>query len=319
MLLGAWGSCGACAADIDGDTIVGPSDLAVILSRWSSACVSLEWATVLANDPDPAVVTDAALRQAIATTGLPWRVRDNASQIEMLLVPPGTFEMGCSASLLSPCASDGREGPVHTVTISRAYYLGRYEVTQSQWQAVVGSNYSFFQGWQYPNSANRPVEIVSWNEIQGFLSQTGLRLPTEAEWERAYRAGTTTAFHAIPGHPQGTNDDALVGNLAWFGGNAGPYGSPTFGTKVVGQKAANGLGLHDMAGNVDEFVSDWFAPSYGGAGPVIDPTGPATGTARVLRGGSWSSSSGGLRASGRGSYAPTMSTYYFGFRAARNP
>jgi formylglycine-generating enzyme required for sulfatase activity len=147
---------------------------------------------------------------AIIVTGLPWRVRDNASNIEMLLVPPGTFTMGCSASSSHACFPD--ESPLHQVTLS-AFYMGRYEVTQAQWLTEMGSNPSNFQGASYPDAASRPVEMVSWNMIQPFCTQNSLRLPTEAEREYAYRAGTTTAFHSMGPFPNGTNDDTMVGNI----------------------------------------------------------------------------------------------------------
>jgi formylglycine-generating enzyme required for sulfatase activity len=262
------------------------------------------------------VVTDTNLRNAIIATGLAWRVRDNASQIEMLLVPPGTFQMGCSPSNQYGCFSN--ESPVHTVTLTCPFYIGRYEVTQAQWLAKMGSNPSFFKN--FADSPNRPVETVSWNTIQGFLSATGLRLLTEAEWEYAYRAGTTTAFHSGPGFPNGTNNDTLVGNIAWFPGNNGPCCSgPTYGTKAVGGKAANALGLHDMSGNVWEWVNDWYSASYYASSPSTNPPGPATGTYRVRRGGSWVSASLSLRSSYRDDYTPGNTNNNNGFRVARAP
>jgi formylglycine-generating enzyme required for sulfatase activity len=270
------------------------------------------WATILQESPDPKVVTDDDLRGAIVATGLPWRVRDNASQIEMLLVPPGTFIMGCSPSLQFGCG--GVENPVHQVTLTQPFYLGRYEVTQAQWTAVMGSNPSWFQSpsAQVPADQvpNRPVESVSWNTIQGFNAATGLRLPTEAEWEYACRAGTTTAFN-LP--PNGTNDDGPLGQLAWFNANAGGQ------TRPVGQKLPNALGLHDMHGNVWEWVQDWYGGSYYSQSPGIDPPGPISGSQRVLRGGSWFGSSGNCRASSRIGVAPGSDDVSIGFRAARTP
>jgi formylglycine-generating enzyme required for sulfatase activity len=258
------------------------------------------------------VVTNATLRNAIIATGLPWRVRDNASQIEMLLVPPGTFMMGCSPSLQFGCSSN--ENPVHQVTLTQPFYLGRYEVTQAQWTAVMGSNPSSFQSpsAQVPADQvpNRPVELVSWNMIQSFNAATGLRLPTEAEWEYACRAGTTTAFNRPP---NGTNDDGLLGQLAWFNANAGSQ------TRPVGQKLPNALGLHDMHGNVWEWVQDWYGASYYSQSPGIDPPGPISGTVRVLRGGSWTFNALDCRASHRGGNAPGGGNGAFGFRAARTP
>jgi formylglycine-generating enzyme required for sulfatase activity len=279
------------------------------------------WATLIEAQPDPAVVWDADLRAAITATGLAWRVKDTATQMEMLLIPPGSFDMGCvTGSVQYPCYSG--ELPVHTVTLTNAYYLGRYEVTQAQWQARMGSNPSYFQS---PSSEvpvdqvpNRPVERVSWNMIAGaggFMAQTGMRLPTEAEWEYAYRAGSTTAFHGFTGYPNGTNNDTLVGNIAWWGsccvGNSGGYTHP------VGHKLGNGFGLHDMAGNVWEWVNDWYG-SYS-AGAQTDPTGPATGSYRVFRGGGWYSTAN-LRASARYYlFTPDNPNLNVGCRAARSP
>jgi formylglycine-generating enzyme required for sulfatase activity len=271
------------------------------------------WATVIAGAPDPAVVYDAELRAAILATGWAWKVRDNGTGIEMLLIPPGTYDMGCSASNLYGCSS--AENPVHPVTITQPFYMSRTEVTQAQWTAVMGLNPSFFQSAsaQVPAAEvpNRPVETVSWNTIQGFLSATGMRLPTEAEWEYAYRAATTTAFHGWAGQPAGTNDDNLVGNIAWYSSNAGSQ------TRPVGGRAANGFGLHDMSGNVFEWVSDW-AGAYSGKSQ-IDPTGPTDGSARLLRGGSPMDLDSYLRSSSR--YFTSVDSTFFdtGFRVVRNP
>ena len=229
----------------------------------------------------------------------------------MLLVPGGTFMMGCSPGD-AECGSDESESPTHQVTLTQAFYMGRYEVTQAQWTAKMGNNPSYFQGTSNPDAANRPVERVSWDMIASgstsFMSLTGLRLPTEAEWEYAYRAATTTAFHGFPGYTSGTNEDYQLGNIAWYQGG---------GTRPVGGKFANGLGLHDMAGNVFEWCQDWFG-LYSSAS-VTNPTGPATGTTRLLRGGNWSYYSDICRASKRASYTPDFIYFFFGFRVVRNP
>ena len=275
------------------------------------------WYTVLEQNPNPAVVTNVTLRNAITATGYPWRVRDNGTQIEMVLAPGGTFTMGCTASNAYACSAN--ENPTHSVTITNAFYMGRYEVTQAQWLAKMGSNPSFFQPPGYTADTNRPVEKVSWTTIQGFLTATGMQLPTEAQWEYACRAGTTTAFHGFTGYLSGTNDDTLVGNIAWYDGNNGVFGSPTYGTKPVGGKAANGLGLHDMSGNVYEWCSDWYGSTYYASSPLTNPTGPATGTSRVLRGGSWSFDALSVRSSYRASGTPGYTTSGLGFRVARDP
>jgi len=315
-LLASWGSADP-FADLDGNQLVNGADLGTLLANWGATpfgavCAGTPaWATLLEYFPDPAVVTNPTLRAAIISSGRPWRVRDTATQMEMLLVPPGTFTMGCTASNQYGCYSD--ENPTHSVTLTQAFYLGRYEVTQGQWVATMGSNPSYFQGQS--DSASRPVEQVSWNTIQGFLSATGMRLPSEAEWEYAYRAGTTTAFHSMPGYPNGTNDDNQAGTIAWY-----YYNTCTVdgcGTRAVGGKAANALGLHDMAGNVWEWVNDWYEGYSSGA--QTNPLGPVSGNYRVLRGGSWSDSSNYVRSSYRNYSAPGVTYDNVGFRVARAP
>ena len=311
QLLVDWGPCANCPGDIDGDGAVTGNDLGQVLTGWGPCPPPvLPWATVIEHDVDPAVVTDAAFRERMIATGLPWRIRDIASNIEMLLVPAGTFTMGCSASTAYTCDSD--ETPTHQVTLTNAFYMGKTEVTQAQWTAKIGSNPSSFSG--YSDSPSRPVERVSWNMIASgstsFMSLTGLRLPTEAEWEYAYRAGTTTAFHSYPAQPNGFNDDTLLGNIAWNNSNSGSQ------THAVGGKFANGLGLHDMAGNVWEWCQDWYGPYPSGS--VTNPTGPTTGTYRLLRGGSWGYSSNFCRASDR-RVTPGDVYYTVGFRVVRTP
>ena len=263
------------------------------------------WATVIEFAPNPAVVTDATMRAAITATGLAWRVRDTATQMEMLLVPPGMFTMGCTASNQYGC--NNNENPTHSVTLTQAFYMGRYEVTQSQWFARMGSNPSYFQGANYPDAANRPVERVSWNTIQVYLSVTGMRLPSEAEWEYACRAGTTTAFN------NGSSDDASVGTIAWYLSNS------DIQTHVVGGKAANALGLFDMSGNVWEWVNDWYDGTYYSVSPSTNPLGPVSGSSRVLRGGSWDTNANYVRSSYRAYGAPVGAGLNFGVRVARNP
>jgi formylglycine-generating enzyme required for sulfatase activity len=320
FLLSVWGTSDP-FGDLSGDGSVGGADLAILLSNWgetpyaSGNCVTLAWATTLEYLPDPSIVTSATLRNAITATGYPWRVRDNGTNIEMVLIPPGTFDMGCiQGSNSYGCYS--WEQPVHSVTLTNAYYIGRYEVTQAQWQAKMGSNPSYFRESNgFPNSANRPVEQVSWNTIQGFLSATGLRLPTEAEWEYACRAGTTTPFHSGPGFPDGTTDDNLVSQIAWYcqgcGGDSGNQ------THAVGGKAANALGVHDMLGNVWEWCNDWYG-DYSSAAQT-NPAGSASGSLRVLRGGSWDGDTNVVRSSYRNLNAPGGTLSSIGFRVARAP
>ncbi len=317
LVLAAWSSDGSDqpGSDLNQDGIVNGADLAYVLGAWGPCITTPAWATLIEAFPDPAVVTDPALRAAISATGLAWRVKDSATQIEFVLIPPGSFQMGCSASQQSGCTSD--ESPIHTVTLTNAFYMGRYEVTQAQWLARMGSNPSFYQNasTQVPAAQvhNRPVEQVSWDMIQGFLTQTGMRLPTEAEWEYAYRAGTTTAFHGFTGYLSGTNDDNLLGNIAWFNVNSNSQ------TRPVGGKLGNGYGLHDMSGNVREWVNDWYSSSYYSSSPQNNPPGPTTGSFRVFRGGSWVDLSINCRASFRNAVFPNFANSSFGFRAARTP
>jgi len=315
LVLGDWGPCKGCQGDVTNNGVVDGIDLAFVLTLWGGACSPVPWATVLEQLPDPAVVYDADLRTRIMATGLPWRVRDNGTNIELVLIPPGTFNMGCSASNAYSCPSN--ESPVHSVTLTSGFYMGRYEVTQAQWQARMGSNPSYFISASAQVSAsevpNRPVEQVSWETIQSFLSAAGMRLPTEAEWEYAYRAGTSTAFHGFIGYPHGTNDDTSVENIAWLTSNSSSQ------TRPVGGKAANGYGVHDLSGNVYEWVSDWFGSSYYAASPSTNPEGPSSGYTRGLRGGNFASPSGDLRSSIRGHTSSFTTSPGLGFRVARNP
>jgi formylglycine-generating enzyme required for sulfatase activity len=326
VLLFAWGpAVPQSPADLDGDGQVGGADLGLLLFGWGACPVfTPPWATLVEAQPDPAVVTDPALRAAIAATGLAWRVRDTHTQIEMLLVPPGTFQMGCIMGSVRTPECPTWERPVHQVTLTNAFYLGRYEVTQAQWQARMGSNPSFFKNasTQVPAAQvpNRPVEQVTWTAIQGYLGATGMRLPTEAEWEYACRAGTQTPFY------NGSTDDNTVGDLAWYGeccpinGNIYP-GNSNRQTHPVGGKAANAFGFHDMHGNVGEWVNDWYVIGYS-ANAQTDPTGPASGSPypwRVLRGGGWDSGTYGVFSSARGGGSPSDTNNIIGFRVARTP
>jgi formylglycine-generating enzyme required for sulfatase activity len=300
-LLGNWGEPGN--GDFNGDGTVDGGDLGVMLGAWGACPVTVPaWAMLVEAQPGPAVVTDPALRAAIAATGLAWRVLDTGTQVEMMLIPPGTFQMGCiMGSNQYGCGA--AEFPVHKVTLTDALYLGRYEVTQAQWVATMGSNPSYFQGAS--DSASRPVERVSWTTVQGYLSATGMRLPTEAEWEYACRAGTQTPFY------NGSTGDDTLGDLAWYVSNA------AFPAHVVGGKSANGFGLHDMLGNVWEWVSDWYGTYPSSA--QTNPTGPASATNRVVRGSSWNSGANAVRSSYRLGGAPGAGYSDLGFRVARNP
>ncbi|MFM7134763.1 MAG: formylglycine-generating enzyme family protein, partial [Planctomycetota bacterium] len=288
--------------DLNGDAVVNSSDLAALLASWGSCIALPSWALPIEGSPDPAVVTDPSLRAAIAATGLAWRVRERASGVEMLLVPPGAFTMGASPgdALASP-----QEHPAHAVAFPQAYYLGRYEVTQLEFKRVTGFNPSYFTGPGESAPADRPVETVHLAAVGAFLNATGLRLPTEAEWERACRAGTTGANYGVDGQP--------LESIAWYAPNSG------FVTRGVGLKAANPLGFHDMLGNVWEWCGDWYDGAYYQYSPEVDPQGPSTGTFRVIRGGSWYAPLQNTRVSFRGAVWPGGMFGDVGFRVARDP
>lgn len=319
VVLAGWGACAsgsACSGDINDDGLVNGTDLTALLAGWGPCVAVPAWATLIQAYPDPAVVHDATLRAAIAATGLAWRVRDTATQIEFLLIPPGAFQRGCSPTTGGSCDAD--EYPVRNIELTQPFYMGRYEVTQGQWTAAMGSNPSYFQGSGFPDAALHPVERVSWNLIQQFLASTGLRLPTEAEWEFACRAGTTTAFHGFSGFPAGTNEESLLGSIAWWGGG-GQDGNSQQRTHPIGLRLANGFGLHDMNGNVWEWVSDWYSATYYQSAPAQNPSGPPTGTEKIRRGGGWATMASSCRASNRSVDRPDEDSFDDGFRVARNP
>ena len=275
--------------------VITPNSSATAIGAFTYSS-GLAWATVLEWIPNPAVVTDANLRAAITATNLPWRVLDNGTNIEMLLVPGGTFMMGCSTGD-TECLSD--ESPTHQVTLTNAFYMGKTEVTQAQWQATMGSNPSYFQGQS--DSPSRPVEQVSWNMIQGFNTVTSLRLPTEAEWEFACRAGTTTARYGV------------LNDIAWYNGNAGGT------THAVATKLPNALGLYDAIGNVREWCQDWYGSTYYATSPSVDPIGPSGSTFHVIRNASYLRAGGEARSSSRSYNYPSVGVKDDGFRVARNP
>jgi formylglycine-generating enzyme required for sulfatase activity len=234
----------------------------------------------------------------------------NGLSMEMVPVEGGVFLMGGGEY--------DRERPIHQVKVGSCY-IGKYPVTQRLWQAVMGDNPSFFKG------ENRPVEMVSWNDAQNFFKVlnkigsvqdflqnmagpgAGFRLPTEAEWEYAARGGTKSQGFQYAG------SDKLA-EVGWFFENS--YGE----TKPVGLKQANELGLFDMSGNVWEWCWDWYDDQYyrkcAGEGLVLDPRGPAEGSTRVLRGGSFFYYPGLCRCTDRFSDHPDYRISSIGFRLA---
>ena len=224
----------------------------------------------------------------------------NGVSFDMIAVEGGTFTMGATAEQASDAYSD--EKPTHQVTLS-SYYIGKTEVTQELWQAVMGSNPSGFSG------ANLPVEKVSWEDCQIFIAilneLTGkyFRLPTEAEWEYAARGGSKSQGYKYSG--SNTVDD-----VAWYPSNSSSKTHP------VATKAPNELGIYDMSGNVLEWCSDWYSSSYYSSSSQYNPTGPASGSRRVYRGGSWGSSARLCRVSYRDYNGPSYRFYNLGLRLA---
>ncbi|MDE0105017.1 MAG: formylglycine-generating enzyme family protein [Bryobacterales bacterium] len=218
-------------------------------------------------------------------------------RFEFVEVPAGEFLMGCGADD-SDCDEDER--PAHRVELRNGFEIGKYEVTQAQWMSVMGSNPSHFLG------AAHPVENVSWTAAREFVSRLNrkgdpylYRLPTEAEWEYAARAGDPHEF-------AGDLDES-----AWHWANAGDQ------THQVGTKRPNAWGLHDMLGNVWEWCGDRYAADYYGWSPVADPQGPSRGDLRVMRGGSWYRYAWFLRYSARFRDWPDAAYRHVGLRCVR--
>ena len=197
-------------------------------------------------------------------------------------------------------ASKG-EKPAHGVTLTKPYYLGKFAVTQEQYQAVTGASPSHFKG------KDNPVETVSWDDAQAFCKKLSeqtkqvVRLPTEAEWEYTCRAGTTTQYHS-------GDTEADLARVAWYSASSKNTTHP------VGQKEPNAFGLYDMHGNVLQWCQDWHGDDYYSKSPAEDPQGPAQGANRVLRGGSWYLIPRYCRSAYRGWFGPVYRDNFIGFR-----
>ena len=265
--------------------------------------------TLKALPPSPAAATLNA-----GEVGKGWKFPIGGGQeIVVRYVPGGTFRMG------SPASEDGHESDEteHRVTLGSHYWMGETEVTQGQWEAVMGSNPSHFTG-----DPALPVENVSWEDAQGLIKALNTRcalpagwkwaLPSEAQWERACRGGSTTAT---------AYGDSLSSAQANFRGDF-PYGGAAKGswlekTAPVKSYKANAYGLHDMHGNVWEWCADWYGAYPAGA--ATDPAGPNSGSGRVLRGGSWYSDGSYCRSATRYWNAPDIRSHDSGFRLAAVP
>ncbi|WP_308232303.1 formylglycine-generating enzyme family protein [Prevotella sp.] len=265
-----------------------PSNLQITLTKEATATRNTVAQPTVAQQP---------VVQAPVTNGdnISIPVKDGIS-IDMVRVEAGTFTMGATPEMENPW--DG-EKPTHQVTLTNDYYIGKYEVTQALWQAVMSNNPSYFKG------DNLPVEKVSWNDCQEFISKlntiTGktFRLPTEAEWEYAARGGKKSKGYQY----SGSNN---LSDVAWYEDNSGNK------THAVGSKQANELGIYDMSGNVWEWCQDWYG-KYSSSSQT-NPTGANSGSNRVRRGGGWGGNAWICRSSYRYSYAPGFSNDSLGLR-----
>ncbi|MDR2149619.1 MAG: SUMF1/EgtB/PvdO family nonheme iron enzyme [Spirochaetaceae bacterium] len=251
-------------------------------------------------------------REAEAAAQREQERRAQAAAAGMVLVPAGTFMMGSNEG-------DSDEKPVHRVTISKPFYMSKYEITQQEWRKVMGNNPSYFKGDNLPvekvswydaieycnrrsvNEGLTPAYMINGSSVTWNRSANGYRLPTEAEWEYAARSGGKDTYTYA-----GSNS---VDSVAWYDGNSG--GS----TQAVGTRAANSLGLYDMSGNVWEWCWDWYG-SYGNSA-VTDPMGAASGSYRVRRGGGWNYDARDVRSAYRNDGTPTNRLYNLGLRVVR--
>ena len=237
------------------------------------------------------------------TRGAAPKIITNSIGMEFILVRPGTFIMGDALrEQCGTCRAMPDETPRHRVTISRPFYLGRTEVTQAQWMALMKQNPSRFRG------KGRPVEYVSWVKAQMFIialnkreKTRAYRLPTEAEWEYAARAGTRTNY------PFG-DDDGRLSEFGWYASNAGAK------TRKVARLGENPWGFFDMQGNVQEWCQDWYDRNWYRKSPATDPLGPPSGTTKVRRGGFWGSHARSCRVSARTHFSPEERSANTGFR-----
>jgi formylglycine-generating enzyme required for sulfatase activity len=232
-------------------------------------------------------------------------VYSNSVGIDFTLIPADAFTMG-----LTPTEKDSPQSilnatTAHRVTISKPFYIGKYEVTQAQWVEVMGRNPSYSGGI----NDYGPVNNVSWDDVWEFINKLNemeghkrYRLPTEAEWEYAARAGSGSAYYF-------GDDIGELGQYAWFSSNSGS-------TKTVGFKLPNAWGLYDVSGNVSEWVQDLYSERYYSDSPPTDPPGPPSGLFRVLRGGNARSDGLACRSGSRSLSPPTTKDMYIGFRLA---
>ena len=289
----------------NGQPIVGATQASFSIADVNGSLHDGNYSVLVSNDFGS--VTSALT--PLQVDGTPSAHTVSSISMEMIFCPPGTFTMG------SPTTETGRvtNETEHNVTLTKGFYLGKYEVTQAQYQAVMTGNTDSLSATpsEWPNNPNRPVEKVSWADAQIFLTRLNAQqsanipagwayvLPTESQWEYACRAGTTTMY-SWEDDINATRANYSVSGLSQ--------------TRDVGYYAANPWGFFDMHGNVWEWTADWYQAAYPTGNPVVDPSGPASGPNRVQRGGSWFFDGAGLRSALR--FYDTPSTRYddLGFR-----
>jgi formylglycine-generating enzyme required for sulfatase activity len=250
-----------------------------------------------------------ALSTARLKTLIEGTIRLNPKDgLSYVWLPSGTFVMGCSEGD-NECFDD--EKPAHQVTVSKGFWIAQTLVTQRAYKRVVGSNPSHFKGEQLP------VEMVSWSDARGYCQTLGMRLPTEAEWEYAARAGSTASRYGeldVIAWYSGTSGPSAVDGAALYRSDPKNYEDTLIakGNKPhpVGGKKPNAWQLYDMLGNVWEWTADWFDKSYYARSDLRDPTGPTSGSDRTLRGGAWDDDSRNLRVSNRYSLPPRESQIF---------
>jgi len=291
--------------------IFGDTKTRLALARVASAAPYVEKPTLKVYREWPFTAAEAKRRQRETAEALGVKLEEdvdlgNGVKLTLVLIPAGQFTIG---SPKDEAQRDNDEDQKQ-VTISKPFWLGKHEVTQEQWEAVMGANPSHFKG------AKNPVESVSWNDIQGFLQKlnagrgaAGFSLPTEAQWEYACRAGTTTPFHF--GETISTDQANYDGNFTYGNGQKGEYREKTI---AVGTFAANAWGLYDVHGNVYEWCSSPYATEYDGS---EQKGADAQGEHRVLRGGSWLSYPWACRSAPRLRLTPDARSSLIGFRVVR--
>lgn len=251
------------------------------------------WAVVVEAQPDPEVVTDATAREAIAALGLPWKVRESVSGVELVLIPPGEFVRGAPKD--DPDTL-GISSPQRRVRVPYPFYVGRTEVTQAEWERVMESNPSRYVG------PNRPVDRVSWDDIQPFLERADLRLLRESEWEYVCRAGSAD--------PRPAGWEAIT-----------VFAQPTDeGPPPVASKPANPWGVHDMLGSVWEWTRSWYALYEAGEEPLdatADDRRVPLMQQRVTRGGSFANHREHVHPALRSAREPDRAGRAVGFRVSK--